>query len=289
MGETAHQTAHDEEPEPQARSGTLDVAPHLIEALEDLAQLSAGNPDPPIGNLDANPTIARGRHGDAHVHGLVRVLDRVLEQVAEDQLQLLRFAPHRDRICGHETHRIVRQGVANANILDALVEELLQIDPLAQGTAAALLGPGGCQYLLDGMIEPVQILLHALDELAPALGRRIVTPQGVEVESERSEGRLHLMGDRVQKGALPLVQAHFLQQPGAEPRQTHHHEQEEEGPQHEEKPIEGAESLPRRTNPAPEHDLPADGEHQQDQHEDDGDCQGRPDRSALHGHLLGED
>ena len=72
------------------------------------------------------------------------------------------------------------------------------------------------QHLLDGVIEPIDVALHAAEERAALLGIGVVAAERVEIQPQRRERRAHLVGDRVEERALALVQAHLAHEPRRE-------------------------------------------------------------------------
>ena len=100
----AHQVTDDEQAEAEARRLTLDVATGAVEALEDLAQLAALDPDALVGDLRQHAAFAALAQRHPHVDRRLGVLDRVLEQVPEHHAELggvaertgRRFLPHPD-------------------------------------------------------------------------------------------------------------------------------------------------------------------------------------------------
>ncbi len=200
-------------------------------------------------------------HADADVDRLVRVLDGVLEQVAEDQPQLAAIARTAARTSAVEPDRTLGDAWRSRTSADAVVEHVERGRPLARRHRhpAALLGARGREHLPDRLVEAVEVLLHASDELAAPLGGEGVTTERVEAEAERSQRRLHLVGDGVEEGALSLIEPHFLHEPDAQPHETDHHQHEEERPEHEQHPVQRREALlDGRLEVAPDQHLPAD-------------------------------
>ena len=125
------------------------------------------------------------------------------------------------------------------------------------------------KHLLDRLVEPLEITPHPVEELVAALALRVVALQGVQVEPQRGERRLHLVGHGVQKGALVLVDADLPHQPGAQPHQADDDQHEADRAQDEEDPIEIRQPALDGARAAPHQDLPADGERQDQNQQDD--------------------
>ena len=261
--------AYDEEPKSQARNLPLYVSPHPIEALEDLAQFAMRDADATIGDRNLDAPLARLRDLDANIHRRVRVLDRVFEQIRKHHHQLAGISPHLALALRLEALRIGGKPVAFQDVADALANHREQIDASLENHAPDLLGARSCQHLLDRCIEPVQIFSHTPEELGPLYGIGIVTTQGVEVEPERRQGRLHLVGHSVEEGMLALVESHLANQPQAHPHEPDHHDEEEERAQHQQQPVAHTERRRSVGTIGPYEHLPTHGQGQQqhDQHD----------------------
>jgi len=146
-----------------------------------------------------------------------------------------------------------------------------------------LLGPCGGEHECDRLVEAVEVLAHAPQELAAARIVELMAAHGLEAEPHRGQGCLHLVRHRVEERALALVQAHLRDQPGAEPDEPDHHHREEDRTEHEPQPVEAGQLGGVGTEIAPDEHLPAhrEGEHEDDEHDADGD--GDTDRSSGHG------
>ena len=79
----AEQAAHDEETEPETRNLTLYVPAGTVEASKDPAQLVSRDSNAPIRNFHTNPSVVALFDSDPNPHGLFRIFDRVLEEIAE--------------------------------------------------------------------------------------------------------------------------------------------------------------------------------------------------------------
>jgi hypothetical protein len=81
---STNQTSHDEQTQPETDRGALDIAAHTIKALKDFPQFTGRNPDTPVRDVNGNAALSRARDGDLHLDRIVRVIDRVLQEIAED-------------------------------------------------------------------------------------------------------------------------------------------------------------------------------------------------------------
>jgi hypothetical protein len=212
-----------------------------------------------------------------HLYGVVGVLDRVLEQVAKDDGQLVGIPVDGRRRLHLELDGRWRQVVVLAHLLDTGCEQRLQHHRLALGLATGVLRTRGREHLIDGLIEPLQVVVHPVEEFPAVLPIRIVAFERVDVEAQRGEGSLHLVGHRVEKCALALVQAHLAHQPQAQPEKPADDQPEGHAAEDEEDPLEGGELAGDGARVAEDEDLPADRQGQRHDGEDDTQRDGEPD------------
>ena len=209
-------------PSPRPAAGALHVAAGAVEALEDLAQLARARcrcrgprsrrrrgrrPSPPRarGSPPARPSTSTA-------------FSSRLRNTTASSARLPRTARARARI---ELHRVARQIVARAQLLDALVRAGSPSSTRLRGSArrvpSARAAASTCSTVCSRRSTSS---LHAPDERAALLGRGIVALERVEVQAQRRERRLHLVGDGVEEGLLALVQPHLAHEPGARARRA---------------------------------------------------------------------
>ena len=133
--------------------------------------------------------------------------------------------------------------MARAQLLDALVEQRHEQHLLGRRLAPVLLRARRVQHLLDGVVEAIDVALHAAEERAALLGIGVVAAERVEVEPQRRERRAHLVRDRVEERALALVQAHLAHEPRRERDEPREHEHEEERAEDQHQPVARRETL----------------------------------------------
>jgi hypothetical protein len=274
--------AHDEEAEAQSHGLTLDAAAGPVEALEDLAKLTARNADAAIRNLHSDAALRTRRHGHPHLHRRVRILDRVLEQVAEHQAEFLLVSAHPRGTGKLEVERALGQAMAGADLVDARLQDPAELHGPQTRRAYPRLGAGRGQDLIEGSLESAEILPHGGQKVATALRRELVTPEGLHEEAQRGEWCLHLVGDRVQEVLLALIEAHLPHQPDADQQQPEDEQPEEEGPQDQQQPVGRGEPPGHGAQIGHHQDLPAHREGHGDPDQDDAEREGKPDRATRH-------
>ncbi len=73
----------------------------------------------------------------------------------------------------------------------------------------ALAGDAGLQHLLDGLLQPIGIGQHDAVELAALRLGDLARLQRLEIQANRRDRRLQLVGDGVDERVVLVVAAHF--------------------------------------------------------------------------------
>ena len=66
-------------------------------------------------------------------------------------------------------------------------------------------GAAGAQHLVDGVQQPVAVLQHDAVELAPLVVVELAGLQRLQVQPDRGDRRLELVGDGVDEGVVLFV------------------------------------------------------------------------------------
>ncbi len=141
-------------------------------------------------------------------------------------------APDHEGLRPPVVDRLRRELVARARQLDAAADEADEVQGLRVHHGPVRVH-GGVEHVVDGRVEPVEVLAHRpVELLAPAVGQ-LPELQGVEVEPERGHRRLQLVGHRAHEVALALVEPHL----------AHEQEDDEDEPGDEEQEEQAAEEV----------------------------------------------
>jgi hypothetical protein len=182
---------------------------HAIEPVEDAFQLLLRNADAAV--LYADPDRVRGGRGDRDGDADVGpgVLDGVVEQVGDDRAELLGIAAHDELadVVRLQRHRARLQVMPQDRQVDALAREGADVQVRPPRRLRLLAYDAGFQDLIDGVVQPVGIGQHDRVELAPLLICRRARLQRLEIEANRGDGRLQLVGDGVDEAVVLLVAA----------------------------------------------------------------------------------
>jgi len=278
-----HQPAHDEQAEAEPLDAALHVEAGAVEGLEDAAQVLARDADAAVLDGDAQPAVGLGAGHDAHAHLAGGVLDRVVEQVAEDQRQLVGLRERERRLRHLEPDRLGRKPLALAHVAHAGGEQRADVDRLAPRLARTGGGAGRGQHLVGGGIEPLEVGAHAPAQPPEPRRPGIAHRQRLDAEPQRGEGRLHLAGHGVAEGLLALALAHLAHQPRAQQRQPRDQQREEQPARHEQRPVQRREPLGHGAEIAHDDHVPRHRQREREQDEDDADREGQPDRAAHGG------
>ncbi len=95
---------------------------------------------------------------------------------------------------------------------DCFLNQLIHVHTHADLAAYALAEFAGLQHLFDGRHQSVGVLAHHGQEFLLLLVRDFAAAHGVEIEPDGGDGRLQLVGYRVDEAVLLLVAADFAHQ-----------------------------------------------------------------------------
>ena len=156
----------------------------------------------------------RRRDLDRDLHRVARILHGVVEQVREHRAQLVGVAVHEQTrgrgVATDERHRRRRAGDGAAARFRAL-----RCASAAMSTGARCCSATRCpatpalQHLLDGLLQALGVLEHHAVELAPLRLADLARLQRLEIQADRRDRRLQLVGDGVDERVVLVVAAHL--------------------------------------------------------------------------------
>src|SRR5215471_96879 len=115
--------------------------------------------------------------------------------------------------------------VANANGVDTIANKLTEINVSLLGTGLPVPSASGPKHLLDGFGQSVHVAQHQPVELLFSGFGEVATLQGLQMEANRSDGRLQLMSYSIDE-AVVLFTAPDL---AHEENRVHHHAGDDQG------------------------------------------------------------
>ena len=188
--------ACDREPEPGRSIGASCARSSLNERLEDALALVGRNAFAGVGDLDLDLSLALlGADDDASVRR--RVPDRVLQQVEENALQLLRIGSRPGRAAGELGRDADDGGVGvRAHRLDRLVDDLGDRHALEAPADVARLEPGQLEEVVDQRAERVDVRGNSPEVFRPLLAVDDLITHRLGEEAEARDRRAQVMRDR---------------------------------------------------------------------------------------------
>ena len=106
-----------------------------------------------------------------------------------------------------ERDRARLQVMAHGSEVDALPRQRGHVHRRARGALRALAYDAGLEHLVDGVVQAVGVREHDVVELAALRVGDRARLQRLEVEADRGDRRLQLVGDRVDEAVVLLVAA----------------------------------------------------------------------------------
>ena len=232
--------------------------------------------------LSAMRTRTRRSPLGAQLHfdvGLLgRVLDRVVDQVAEDNVQVHVPRPHGAKL-QVELDRGDRHAIAEADGPRTVLQQRPEQNVFDVGVGAAGIEAARVQQLGDEAVQPVEVFQHELIEARLLLLRHLAAVERLQVELHRGDGGFQFVGDAVDEVGLPPAEIDRLDREDQVDDHAGQQHPDERGPQREQDPIQGSQpTAPQR----PEHaqQYPADGQHHQQGDHDDGQQDGQTQGAA---------
>ncbi len=225
---------HDREAQPRAAGGTGAGGVDAVEALEDALLVLVGDADALVGHgdLDQVPAGLRDRTDrDAHAGAGGRVVDRVLDQVAECGGELSTVAPDPQALGARGGHGDLLGARLVPAPVDGLGDQFPDRDRLGVLQRVVVLHAGEVDQLLHQVGQPGRLDLHAPREPLHGLGVVGGVHHGLGQQGQRPDGGLELMadvGDEVAPHGLDAaglgeVLHQQQHQPGAERRHPRGH------------------------------------------------------------------
>ena len=254
------------------RPGADATPPHLgadaVEAGEDEGQVRAAHPDAVVAHPHVGLAVGVAPHLDLDLDAVPRVLDRVVEQVDDRRLQGLRVPGHAQAGRPLVADGLLRELVPGGGELDRVAGDAGEVERPRVGHRPVGVHRG-VQDVVDGRVQPLDVLPHRPVELRAPLGGHVAVLERVEVELERGHRRLQLVGDGAHEVRLPLVEAHLAQQQDDDEHEAGDEEQEEQASEEVGDDAGGAHGAGRRLGRG--QDLPGHGEGHRHHDEPDAD------------------
>ena len=100
----------------------------------------------------------------------------------------------------------MRASATHSRVISARLTRVRAPAPQARAGAA------GAQHLIDRVQQPVAVLEHDAVELAPLVLVELARLQRLQVQADRRDRRLQLVGDGVDEGVVLLVAADLAHQ-----------------------------------------------------------------------------
>ena len=196
----------------------------------------------------SDPAVAAVPQPHLDVGLLARVLDRVVDQVAEDNVQVHVPRPHGAGL-QVELDRVGRHAIAEADGPGAVLQQRPEQDVLHVGVGAADIEAARVQQLVDQPVQPVEVFQHELVEVGLFLLAHLAAVERLQVELHRGDGGFQFVGDAVDEVRLPPAEIDRLD--GEDQVDDHAGQQQadERGAQREQDPIQGRQPpAPQRPN-----------------------------------------
>ena len=169
-----------------------------------------------VANAKRDPRLVRLLELDRDPHLRAGVLDRVVDEIGHDHLQLV-LVPEHVPLCAVGPRfpvgqRLGGQPIARPRQRQALLHEGADVhgQPVAMADARADLP--GAQDLIDRDEQPIAVLQHRPVELLALCLVHVVILEGLQVELQGRHGRLQFVGHGIDERLVLVVPPDFANQ-----------------------------------------------------------------------------
>ena len=196
--------------EAEAAPGCAAARVAAVEALEDLDRCGLGDARAVV--LDAErDAVAVPARAHEHVRARRRVAQGVLDERAADLEDPLLVAEARGAAVDAVPRQLVPRPLGvRAELLEQELGDLGEVDRIAVDTQAAGVEAGEVEQLAGELRQPIDLLAHAPEELAPGRVVELLLDEQLEMAAEREKRRPELVrgvGDELAAGVLEAREA----------------------------------------------------------------------------------